>query len=300
MRVLIVFNDRSWKAISAVDTLRSWLDEHGFDYVYVSDSNVEPSDTADETGEGAHGYDLAIAVGGDGTILRAARLVGFSSTPILGFDYGTLGFLAGADGSDLIGTLEATLDHKLSVQHRTSLLVTVDYDDGSTRQLFGLNEVAVTHGGSGRIVDFDMAIDGVHVAHLRGDGMIVSTATGSTAYALSAGGPLVAPGHKGLVVVPLAPHTLSARAIVTGPSDVVVLEPSMVSGESTSVYVDGYTIEGNGIPVKITVKRGPGDVILVGKDGERFYADIANTFFGGSGRAATLGYGAGQDEAGAK
>lgn len=291
MRVLIVHNDKREDANKAVGELCGWLADNGVEYVIAADCDGAPPDTADASGEGAHGYGLAIAVGGDGTILRCARMVGFSEIPILGYDFGTLGFLAGVSADNILDTIEDVLKRQLVVQHRAALLVVTEYADGTVERCFALNEVAVTHGGSGRIVDFDVCIDDIHVAHLRGDGMIVSTSTGSTAYALSAGGPLVAPGHKGLVVTPLAPHTISARAIVTGPDDVVELSPSMVSGEPTAVFIDGYTTGCTAAPVKVTVERGPGEVVLLGKHAKRFYSDIARTFFNGTGRAGDLGYG---------
>ena len=91
----------------------------------------------------------------------------------------------------------------------------------SGRCFFALNEAAVTRGSAGKIIDFTIEVSGAKVADMRGDGLVVATATGSTAYALSAGGPLVAPGYKGLVIVPVAPHTLVARAVLTDTSDIV-------------------------------------------------------------------------------
>lgn len=297
MRVLIVHNEHGHEAEHAVDAICQWLGEHNHGYVVASKHGSEVPGVARPDGTGPVGYDLAIAIGGDGTILRCANLLGFSGVPILGYDFGTLGFLTGSPGDDLIGPLVQAMAGELPVQRRTTLQIAIDYGEAAPPvHLFGLNEMAVTCGSSGKIVDFDLYIDQVHVAHLRGDGMIVSTATGSTAYSLSAGGPLVAPGHNGLIVTPLAPHTLSARAIVTGPQDVVVLKPEMSYRGVPSIYTDGVQVKNPVAPLTVRVERGPGDVILLGKDGERFFADIAGVFFNGTGRAGALGYGAGFEE----
>ena len=171
MRVLIVHNEHGDRAVKAAETISSWLAEQGMEYVIASKHEAHVKGTSLSDGTGAVDYDLAIA------IVRCARLIGFSEVPILGYDFGTLGFLAGIDQEDLIGALKQALNHELTVQRRATLQIRIDFSDGSVTNLFGLNEVAVTHGASGRIVDFDLLIDNVHVAHLRGDGMIIATAT---------------------------------------------------------------------------------------------------------------------------
>ena len=112
------------------------------------------------------------------------------------------------------------------------------------RTFFALNELAVTRGAHGRIIDFGLSISGARIAGMRGDGLVVATATGSTAYALSAGGPLVSPGFAGLVAVPLAPHTLHSRAIVTASNDVVEMDLSHnADTREATLFVDGELLE---------------------------------------------------------
>ena len=108
---------------------------------------------------------------------------------------------------------------------------------------FALNEFSVTRGELGRIIDFGINIAGTHVVDMRGDGLVVSSATGSTAYALSAGGPLCSPEFRGFVVVPLAPHTLLSRSVITGPSDIVEIDLSKnPESREASYFVDGEIV----------------------------------------------------------
>ncbi len=125
------------------------------------------------------------------------------------------------------------------------------------RTFFALNELAVTRGAHGRIIDFGLSISGAHIADMRGDGLVVATATGSTAYALSAGGPLVSPGFAGLVAVPLAPHTLHSRAIVTASNDVVEMDLSHnADTREATLFVDGELLEFERPVRRVYVRRG--------------------------------------------
>lgn len=148
------------------------------------------------------------------------------------------------------------------------------------RQFFALNEAAITRGALGRIIELTLGVSGINVARMRGDGLVVSTATGSTAYALSAGGPLVSPGFKGLIAVPLAPHTLRSRAVVTDSSDIieVSLEDTDSFREAT-LFVDGDIVPFKRPLRKLYLKRAPFDVTLLRADGASFYERISKDFF---------------------
>ena len=151
------------------------------------------------------------------------------------------------------------------------------------RTFFALNELAVTRGANGRLIDFALGVSGARVADMRGDGVVVATATGSTGYALSAGGPLVSPGYDGLVVVPIAPHTLRSRSIVTNGSDVVevsLLCPSEGSyPREATLFVDGEPIEFPAPVRHIYVRRGDEPTILLRYQREGFYEHVSKTFF---------------------
>lgn len=149
------------------------------------------------------------------------------------------------------------------------------------RQFFALNEAAITRGAMGRIIELTLNVSGVDVARMRGDGLVVSTATGSTAYALSAGGPLVSPGFKGMIAVPLAPHTLHARAVVTDHSDIIEVgfDDTDEFREAT-LFVDGDIVPFEKPLRKVYVRCAPFDVTLLRADGASFYERISKDFFG--------------------
>ena len=157
--------------------------------------------------------------------------------------------------------------------------------DDPARTFFALNELAVTRGANGRIIDFSLGISGAHIADMRGDGLVVATATGSTAYALSAGGPLVAPGFNGLVAVPLAPHTLHSRAIVTAANDVVEMDLSLNRDpREAALFADGELLSFDAPVKRVYVSRGAVPTTLLRYRHDGFYekrAPAAEACFSG-------------------
>lgn len=337
MRVLIVRNNANPQAIDASLLLATYLATQNLQYALVDSSDLERG-RALETRDSvlADGIDLAVALGGDGTILRTAHCVGTSGVPILGINFGRLGFLANASDKGVVAVVADALAGDVVAERRTNLRIDIvcegepdPFEDTQTahaderglagghnvagaeagvctdvemgvglpapataRSFFALNEVAITRGAFGRIIDFSLGVSGAHIADMRGDGLVVATATGSTAYALSAGGPLVAPGFGGLVAVPLAPHTLHSRAIVTAENDVVEmgLAPTAapVTGSATgfaladceaSVFVDGELVELDRPVRRVYVRRGSAPTVLLRHTCESFYEHAAKVFF---------------------
>jgi len=136
------------------------------------------------------------------------------------------------------------------------------------------------------MVEFDVSVSGNHIDRLRGDGFVVSTATGSTGYALAAGGPIVTPEFSGMVCVPVAPHTIMARAFLTSPSDVVEIVMSEDRRVNCHFFADGQPVardEGD-LPLHATVRRGAGDIILLDHSAQSFYASVSRVFYGKAGR----------------
>ena len=150
-----------------------------------------------------------------------------------------------------------------------------------SRRLFALNEITIARGASGRIFDFDIEISGDHVARMRGDGVVISSATGSSAYALSAGGPFISPAYRGVLVVPVAPHTLNSRAIVTAPHDCVEisLERQRERETEVSFFVDGDVVEFDEKVARVKVCKGARPIRLLKYHKESFYKLIEETFF---------------------
>jgi NAD+ kinase len=160
--------------------------------------------------------DVVIAFGGDGTLLDAASAVAHSAADpaLLGINLGHLGFLTEASASDMATALEALMADRVQIETREILTGTVTRDGTTRASHFALNDVVVTRGALSRMIELDVAVDGRQVCHVKADGIIVATATGSTAYNLSAGGPIVHPSVDAFVLTPIAPHTLTQRPLV--------------------------------------------------------------------------------------
>ena len=158
--------------------------------------------------------ELVIAIGGDGTMLYAARLVAHSGVPLLGINRGRLGFLADVTPADMLDRVDDVLAGAYTAENRLVLEAEVIRDGQSVASSIGLNDIVIQKWETGRMLEFDTWINGVYVNTHGGDGLIIATATGSTAYALSGGGPIIHPELDAVVLVPICPHTLSDRPIV--------------------------------------------------------------------------------------
>lgn len=166
---------------------------------------------------------LVIAIGGDGTLLQAARLVAQHDVPVLGINRGRLGFLTDVLPQDMAASIDAILRGDYSADRRRLLEARLVSADGAVRSELALNDVVLLRRETGRMLDFETRVDGRFVNSHSGDGLVVATATGSTAYALSCGGPIVDPQLDVLVMAPVCPHTLSDRPIlIPGASTVAV------------------------------------------------------------------------------
>jgi NAD+ kinase len=179
---------------------------------------------------------LVIAIGGDGTLLYAAGLVAEHDIPLLGINRGRLGFLTDVLPQDMVSSLDAVLAGQCEADRRPLLQARLFTPEGVERSRFALNDVVFNRLETGRMLNFETRIDGRYVNSHGGDGMVVATATGSTAYALSCGGPIVEPRLDVLVVAPISPHTLSDRPIlVSGSSriDIQLTGPHAISAQVT-------------------------------------------------------------------
>ncbi|MDU1879602.1 MAG: NAD(+)/NADH kinase [Eggerthella sp.] len=298
MHILIVRNNSNSQAVDASLLLATYLATQGLEYTLVDSSDL--SCRCDHEGVNAAlaaGVAMTVVLGGDGTILRTARQIGTSGVPILGINFGRLGFLANSSDDGVIAIVSSALAGDVVAEQRTNLRIDVvcagevdPWDDDSdaamadvddpARSFFALNELAVTRGANGRIIDFGLSISGDHIADMRGDGLVVATDTGSTAYALSAGGPLVAPGFNGLVAVPLAPHTLHSRAIVTAANDVVEMDLSLNRDpREATLFADGELLTFDAPVKRVYVARGTAPTTLLRYQREGFYEHAAKVFF---------------------
>lgn len=294
MNILIVSNRKNRETTDALYQIIAYLDSQGISHVPLDVSQL-PDSSFLYSGKGARDVapelegpvDLVVTLGGDGTLLHTARLSTMLDAPILGMNFGHLGFLANSAKNGVIALLADALSGEICREERVNLHVCVECEGDDVdeptgpRSFFVLNEIAITRGAMGHIVDFDLHVSGDKVAHLRGDGVIVSTATGSTAYALSAGGPLVGPSHRGMIVVPLAPHTFKSRSIVTEHHDIVevTMEEGSASAREVSLFADGDALEFERPVSRVIVSTGDRPTILLNRHDESFYHQIARTFF---------------------
>ncbi len=297
MRVLIVRNNSNPKAVDASLLLTTYLGSQSVEAFLLDSSDLGAEQSRREVGALVEaGLDLAVVLGGDGTILHTARLLSYSQTPVLGINFGHLGFLANDSKDGVLDLTARALAGELVEERRANLRIDIvcegcrdPYDDELScydahleepRSFFALNEVALTRGAMGRIVEFSLDVSDNRIATMRGDGVVVASATGSTAYALSAGGPLVAPSFTGLIIVPLAPHTLRSRALLTDGNDVacVTLSDALADREAT-LFVDGDMVALDKPVRRMYVRRGDAPTVLLRASGESFYSYASEVFF---------------------
>lgn len=294
MNILIVSNRDNAQTIDALYQILAYLDSQGIDHAQLDVTQLPDSafvygatPVAERYPNLSQPVDLVVALGGDGTLLHSSRLAVALNAPILGLYFGHLGFLTNSAKEGVIPLLADALADEICREQRVNLHVTVvcDGDDvepaESPREFYALNEIAIARGAMGHIVEFDLSVSGDRVAHLRGDGVIVSTATGSTAYALSAGGPLVVPTHRGMVVAPLAPHTFKSRAIVTEHHDIIEVgfAEGSASAREVSLFADGDALEFERPISTVIVRAGETPTVLLNRRESSFYEQIARTFF---------------------
>lgn len=288
MFVLVVRNNTNPKAMESSYMLSAYLESQSIDCCFVDSGELYSGITREGRGLSDVEIDLAVVLGGDGTILRSARFMRGFDTPILGINFGNLGFLANDGENGVLEMVSQAFAGELIEDRRANLDIVVECedeeadDDGprNSEGFFALNEVAITRGALGRTIVYSLDVSDVHISDVAGDGVVVATSTGSTAYSLAAGGPIVHPGYDGLIVQPLAPHTLTARAVLTAPSDVVCIDLSkMRDGREATLFTDGDALEFASPVKRVFVRRGKTPTTLLYADRNHFYKYAASTFF---------------------
>ncbi|MDW8468350.1 MAG: NAD(+)/NADH kinase [Burkholderiales bacterium] len=184
--------------------------------------------------------DLAIVIGGDGTMLAAARNLARYRVPLAGVNLGRLGFMTDIAVSNMQASVDAILEGRYTIEERSLLEAEVLRAGRETLRTVALNEAVLSKGSQARLIEFALAIDGEHVYALRADGIIVATPTGSTAYALSAQGPILQPTVPAFALVPLNPHVLSARPVSV--SDACAIEVTLLRAVDARAHFDGFAL----------------------------------------------------------
>jgi NAD+ kinase len=219
-------------------------------------AQVAPAEVA------AQGAEVVLVIGGDGTLLRAAELARPAGVPVLGINLGRVGFLAEADRADLLSTVERMVDREYDVEERMTVDVAVFRDGEPVAASWALNECSVEKAARERMLDVVVEIDGRPLSRWGGDGVVCATPTGSTAYAFSAGGPVVWPEVEALLVVPISAHALFARPLVVAPTSVLAVEVLADTAGEAVMWCDGRRTVPLPVGARVEVRRGAQPVRL--------------------------------------
>ncbi|GAB5521506.1 MAG: NAD(+)/NADH kinase [Rhodothermales bacterium] len=227
----------------------------------------------------AQDSDLILSFGGDGTLLNTAHMIGRHQTPILGINVGRLGFLADIEVAQMIEAVERLSKGDFRIEER--LVLEAHTHTGMPLQAaWALNEFVILRSGFGSLIHIDVTVDGVRLATYRADGLILSTATGSTAYNLSAGGPIIAPGTDALCLTPLAPHTLTLRPFVVSAQSEIEIRVYN-NHEPFAFAADGTTTPFHQEEMRFSIRRANHKVRLVKLPEQHYFETLRHKLFWG-------------------
>ena len=226
---------------ATLSTLQRHLEACGLE-VYLGDTTASniPGRRIEDSGKPlSDTIDLGIVIGGDGTMLHAARSLAPVGLPLIGVNLGRLGYLTDIPAGQMTQLIDELLAGQFTIEERIMLQVEVFADDQLTEHGVALNDVALVKGETGRMIEFETYVNGESVGRTRGDGMILSTPTGSTAYALSVGGPILHPLLPAILFAPVCPHSLGQRPLVLDDSSQIKIDIVDLAGANANVFVDG-------------------------------------------------------------
>lgn len=261
--------------------LVSHLTKSGVEVLASDEMGLDLRVTRSEESALAAAADLMIAIGGDGTMLFAANLTRHTDVPLLGINRGRLGFLADVSPDEMLVSVDHILNGDYSMETRLLLDAQLRKAGGETISAIAFNDVVLQRRETGRMVDFETSVAGQFVNTHSGDGLIVATPTGSTAYALSCGGPIIEPQLDAVVVVPICPHTLTDRPIVIAANqriEIRLLEREDTQGE---VAIDGHSMGAIRPDDVLTINAAENRVRLIHPPGYDFYSILRTKLFWG-------------------
>ncbi len=227
----------------ALTTVRSLLTEAGAKVLLGDTTAAEISGERILDPEQYHELDFAIVVGGDGTLLHAARSLAPFKVPIVGINLGRLGFLTDIPANEIKQGLQAVIDGDYRIEKRAMIQTTVYREDDGIHAYLSLNDAVISKGDTGRLIEMSIYVGDEFVSRTRSDGLIVSTPTGSTAYALAAGGPVIEPTLPVFVLVPICPHTLSNRPIILNQKNTIKISDIKLTDNHATLAVDGIIVQ---------------------------------------------------------
>ena len=222
--------------------------------------------------------DMLICFGGDGTILHASKIATRYHVPILGVNIGTMGFMAELEAGEL-SLLEGIAAGKYTVEKRMMLHVTVTNDGKELFNEIALNDAAITKGAVARVIQMSVECDGVEAISCSGDGVVVCTPTGSTAYSMSAGGPIVEPSARNIIITPICAHAFQAKGIVTAPWRTICVRLSKLGRRNAFLSVDGGRAFRLNPEDVVTIRKAEQETRLVRLKDTSFYEILNSKFY---------------------
>lgn len=271
-RVAVVAKVTSREAIRSALELTDWLSRRGLE-VALDDATARAGGRSEAlTFQATDRYDLVVVLGGDGTLLAVARQL-TDGVPILGVNLGSLGFLTEVGRAELYPSLVRVFEGRFESEERSLLSVVLRRAAGSSSTYLVLNDAVIAKGALARIIELTLEVDGRLVASYRSDGLIISTPTGSTAYNLSAGGPIVNPLLPVAVLTPICPHAFGLRPVVVPDSSVIEVT-LQTQGEEVHLTLDGQEGTTLGYRDTVQVTQSPRRVRLIKVSGRTFYDSL--------------------------
>ena len=260
-------------SLPLLDALLAWIEASGNEAILEPAAQALTSDRRWRNCERADlptVADIVVVLGGDGTLLSVARHSSERPVPILGVNLGNLGFLTEVSAGEMVATLEDWVRGNAPVQPRMMLRASLVRGGKEVGAFHCLNDVVLNKAALARMVEVRVEVGGVHLTTMRADGLIVATPTGSTAYNLSAGGPILIPGMNGIILTPLCPHTLTMRPLVVDGRSPVAVTLSKDSGE-VFLTADGQTGQPVFLGDSVLIERSPHKVHLVSSRTRSYY-----------------------------
>lgn len=271
MRFGIIANRKRPQAETIIRDVIEWISSHNCDYLVcgeIADLSPDPAKVASRETL-AQRCDMVISMGGDGTMLAAARDVGALGVPVLGVNVGSLGFLTQITAAEVQHRLQQVIEGKHRIEERMMLQASVAVGSRS-HTFFALNDVVVDRGSVARLIQFDLYVNEEYISTYRSDGLVVSTPTGSTAYNSAVGGPILNPVMQAIVISPIAPQSLASRPLLFDGNDIIRVKLSALEHQCL-VTVDGQVsveLSGNG---EVEIRKAPHVTRLVVFPHNSFY-----------------------------
>jgi NAD+ kinase len=281
-RVGILAKSRLTAATPHLLEITDWLTTRGFTAVFETGTAelMPPAEGRQVVTQAtlANDVDMVVVLGGDGTLLSMADSIGEagSGIPILGVNFGSLGFLTEVTLPELYRSLDAALAGRAHIEERMMLRAITHRGGSVFEQSIALNDVVITKAARSRMIDLSVSVSNEFVTRVKADGLIVATPTGSTAYNLSAGGPIVAPTVDALLLTPIAPHTLTNRPVVIPATAVVRVQPNLTERDEAFVTFDGQAGFQLQVGDDIEVRRAEKPLRLI-RPSTRSYFEVLRT-----------------------